>query len=98
MPRPQVIVEARDWIANHLLLRRQEEGEVRKDLIQYAPLKISFARRPAPDVIAGIYRLHLGHDRGAHAGTDAVAANHDLAGRGTPARAKNAIVRALLAS
>ena len=85
MPRPQVIVEACDRIAKYFLLRWQEEGEIRKDLVKRALRETRFIRRTAPDVIAGIDRLHLGHYRSTDTGADTVAAYENITVLDAPA-------------
>ncbi len=75
---PQVVVEARDGIGDDLLARRQVEHEIREDFLQRLRREISFVRRAAPDVIAGIAGLQFGRDLPAHGRADAVAADQDV--------------------
>src|SRR5262249_11703062 len=96
MPRPQIIVEAGDGIANHLLPRWQKEGEVRKQLIQRPQRQICFVRRATPDVIASIVRLYFGQDRRAHGGANTVAPNKDCALFNPPTGEMNANTRTIL--
>src|SRR5262245_11767253 len=96
MTRPQVIVETRDWIAKHLLLRWQKEGEIRKHLVQRTARQICFVGRTAPDVIARIDWLHVGQDRSPYTGADTIAANEDGALLNPPAREMNANAGAIL--
>ena len=77
--RPQVVVEARDRIADHLLPLGQEEARnTGKMLAQRLRREVGLVRRAAPDVVAGIDRLHLRRDLRAHAGADAVAADQEV--------------------
>ena len=47
-------------------------------LASVARREVGLVRRAAPDVIAGIDRLHVGRDLRAHAGADAVAADQQV--------------------
>src|SRR5262249_12953245 len=74
----QVVVEARNRIADDLLALGQEEHEVGKNAGERVWREIGLGRRPAPDVIAGIDRLYVRGDLRAHAGADAVGAEEQV--------------------
>src|SRR5260370_40272551 len=64
----QFVVRARNWVAESLKLIAQEEGVIRKHGPAGVRREIGFVRRTAPDVIAGIDRLHLRREVSADAG------------------------------
>ncbi len=78
LARRQIVVEPGDRVADDLLARRQEEHEIREDVAQRLRREVGLVGRAAPDVVAGVDRLHVGGDLGAHAGADAVAADHEV--------------------
>jgi len=78
VPGPQVVVEPRDRVADDLLALGQEEHEVGKYALARRRGEGGLGRRAAPDVIAGIDRLHFGRDLCADGGTDAVAAHQQI--------------------
>ena len=78
LARREVVVKACDRIGDHFLPRRQKEGEVRIDLAPRPLRQIGLVGSAAPNVVAGVDRLHLRGHLAAHARTNAVAANQDV--------------------
>ena len=75
----EIVIEAGDRIAEHLLALGQIERVERVDGAPGLGREISLVRRAAPDVIAGIDRADLGRQLRAHARAHAVAADQNVA-------------------
>src|SRR5215467_16290041 len=74
----EIVVEARDWIAKHLLAFRKIEREVRVNGAQRFRGEIGLVGRASPDVIAGIDWSYLGRELRPHARANAVAADQNV--------------------
>src|SRR5215211_8630238 len=78
MTRSDVVVESGNRIADDLLLRRQKEREIRKDIFQCAWREIGLVRGAAPNVITSVDRLHVRQDLRANARAYAVCTDENV--------------------
>src|SRR6476661_10172574 len=74
----QVVVESGDWVGDHLLARWQVEREQWIDRVERVRCEVGFVRRAAPDVVAGIDRLHVWSHLPAHTRPNSVAADENI--------------------